>query len=104
MQNLARQTVTALGAVALLALFAFSSDPPERLVAHRSGTLLEPLVPGKFRPATFQCSVKLSTGNVVVATVPASLRSAPKGTRLSVSEYRTLLFHRTSYTADLATR
>ena len=104
MQSIARHIPVAAAAIALLAFVAFATDPPAQLVTRHAGILLEPPAPGKFRLATFQCPVQLAKGTVVLATVPANLRNAPEGTPLSVSEYRTLLFRRTSYAADRTTR
>jgi hypothetical protein len=87
-------------AVALvLAFVVFSFDPPSRLVSQHSGTLLERGAPGKLRPAVVSAPIRLQSGDMVMASVPATLIGAPVGTKLSVSQYRTLIFRRTTYTA-----
>ena len=93
----------ALAAVALfLTVFAYASDPPTRLVARYTATLMEPGAPGKHPKPTFQAPVRLSSGAMVMATLPSNLIGAPIGTPLIVSEYRTLIFRRISFTGDLA--
>ena len=78
-------------------------DPPSTLLGHSAGTVVVGFRKSRFGTGQATVNVRLSDGNLVVASAQAD-RHYPfqPGDLVVVTTYETLLFHRRQYQASYA--